>query len=94
MVSRRLVVTILILSILSGAMNLRELIPENSPGVSSSYRLGAFTGGTLAKVTIPLVVALIPAGIYRIFRKKMMPGLIPAVWALWIVLSLLPFLRG
>jgi len=41
---------------------------------------------TLALVLIPLILALIPAFIYWLFKRRMMPNYMAVVWVIWFVL--------
>lgn len=41
---------------------------------------------TLALVIVPLIIALIPAFIYWIFRRRMMPNYMAIVWMIWFIL--------
>ena len=38
---------------------------------------------TLALVLVPLIIALIPAFIYWLFKRRMMPNYMAVVWVIW-----------
>ena len=48
-----------------------------------SFILGRSFSGTV----FPLLIALIPAGIYKLIKKKSMPGYIIISWTLWALLT-------
>lgn len=41
---------------------------------------------SLALIIIPLVVALIPAFIYWLFKRHSMPNIMTVIWIIWVVL--------
>lgn len=41
---------------------------------------------SLSLILIPLILALIPAFIYWLFKRRMLPDYLAVVWAIWFVL--------
>lgn len=51
--------------------------------ISGFAGIGYIVGSALAAVGIAIVIALIPAGIYWVIKRKRMPGLATTIWVLW-----------
>ena len=83
-------VNIAVLVILIGAVTYLESIVGGNLDLESPYGIGQFVGGIIACVLIPLVVAVIPVGIYWAWKRKMMPRFYGVAWVLWGLLSLMP----
>lgn len=56
--------------------------------IFSSSHLGQLIRNILTLTFIPLVIAFIPAGAYRLIKGKSMPHFIALTWLLWLVLVL------
>ena len=59
----------------------RELMPVFAPRT-----LGRFIRHTIALISIPLFMGLIPAGFYWVFNRHQMPFLYPLIWIFWMIL--------
>lgn len=44
---------------------------------------------TLALILIPLLLALIPAFVYWLFKRRMLPNYMAVVWVIWFILATL-----
>lgn len=56
--------------------------------VFSHAHLGVLIRKIVSLVLIPILLALIPAGIFRLIKGKNMPYLIPLTWLFWLVIVL------
>lgn len=72
-------VALLLVSILFGVIS-SMLLGVN---ITSSAGIGYVFGRGLGTVGLAVIIALIPAGIYWLFKRKQMPGLTITIWALW-----------
>ena len=57
--------------------------------VLSAAGIGVVVGNALGTVAIAVIIALIPVGIYWLFKRKPMPGLNIVIWSLWALISIL-----
>lgn len=77
--------TLLIASILVSAVSVIFL----GVNVISPEGIVIVVARALGNVGLAVVVALIPAGIYWLFKRKRMPGLTVAIWVLWGLIAVL-----
>jgi len=49
--------------------------------------MGFILGRAFSNTLFPLIIALIPAGIYKLIKKQSMPGFIIVIWILWVLLT-------
>lgn len=59
-----------------------------SPGTT-----GTFFRKLIAFLAIPFLVGLILGGLYWIIRKRKLPGLMPIIWGVWLVLTTLLIIK-
>jgi len=46
-------------------------------------------GRAFSNTLFPIMIALIPAGIYKLIKKKSTPGLLILIWILWLLLTVM-----
>lgn len=56
-------------------------------GIFSFVGMGTVIGMAAAAVGLAIIIALIPAAIYWVFKRKRMPGLNITIWILWGLIS-------
>ena len=58
-----------------------------APATSTAYDMGFIFGRAIGTTLFPVLIALIPAGIYKFLKKKQMPGFIIVIWCLWAIFT-------
>jgi len=82
----KLSINVAIMFALSLAFTYATIGLITTPNTNTSYGMGFIFGRALSSTLFPLLVALIPAGIYKLIKKKSMPGFLIVIWALWFLL--------
>ena len=59
-------------------------ITSNNPG--SAYSLGFMFGRALASTLAAVIIFLIPAGIYKLIKKEVLPGRNIWLWTFWFII--------
>jgi hypothetical protein len=58
-------------------------------GITRPEEIGFVIGMALASVGIAVILVGIPAGIYWLFKRKLMPGFSVAIWVIWALVAVL-----
>jgi hypothetical protein len=61
--------------------------------IFSTSNTGELISHVLALVFIPIIISLIPAFIFWVFRRREMPYMVTVTWVLWIILATIIALR-
>ncbi|MEH6626370.1 MAG: hypothetical protein V7739_07995 [Motiliproteus sp.] len=57
--------------------------------VDDTYSIGVIGGLAVASTLFPLLLISIPAGIYKYFKKRSLPGFYIWLWLYWIIFTLI-----
>ena len=72
---------------LHGVTKVHDVLAHGLAIIFSGSHIGLFIKETLSLLIIPVVIALIPGGIYWVVKRKSMPYLMVLVWVAWIMLA-------
>lgn len=70
---------------IQGLLAVHDLISQGLMEVFSGGKAGTIARSLIALLTVPIVVALIPTGIYWLLRRHWFPYFSEIVWVVWLI---------
>jgi ABC-type Fe3+ transport system permease subunit len=81
-------------SFLHSIEHTHHILTDNLATVFSGSSTGKYIKDTLSLILLPILIGLIPGGIYWAIKREKMPYLMPLIWVLWLMLTTTLILGG
>jgi hypothetical protein len=85
----KLSINIAIMFALSFALTYATAFLITPADADAPLPMSFIAGRSFGSTIFPLLIALIPSGIYKLIKKKTMPGYIILSWVLWALLNIM-----
>ena len=66
-------------------IDLHSWISQLLTEVFSGGQIGNLIRGLLAMLSVPVIIALIPAGIYWVIKRHWFPYFMEIIWVIWLI---------